>query len=74
MSMKRPLVRLFGVVGVVVLVGLIVPSLQRLPRIGWLPDTSEPSVHGTLGPNYPQKLQLTSVLAHAPGFTVFENL
>lgn len=72
--MNRPLARLLGVLGVVVLVGFILPSFSRLPRLGWLPDTPASTVKGPLGPDYPQKHHLTSVLAHAPGFTVFENL
>ena len=72
--MNRPLARLFGVLGVVVLVGFILPPLSRLPRVGWLPDTQEAAVKGPLEPKYPEKHHLTSVLAHAPGFTVFENL
>lgn len=72
--MNRPLARLLGVLGVVVLVGFILPGLARLPRVGWLPDTPAPGVKGPLEPLYPQKHHLTSVLAHAPGFTVFENL
>lgn len=72
--MNRPLARLLGVLGVVVFVGFVLPSLSRLPRLGWLPDTPAPSVRGPLDPAYPKEHHLTSVLAHAPGFTVFENL
>lgn len=71
---SRPLARLLGIVGIVAVVGFLVPAWHR-SEIGWLPDVLRAhDVSFAAEPGYPAKNKLTSVLAHAPGFTVFENL
>lgn len=75
----RPVARLLGIIGIVIVVGLFVPAWQRA-EIGWLPDArssqgSSTSLTGSpLEPGYATKNKFTTALAHAPGFTVFENL
>lgn len=75
----RPVARLLGIIGIVIVVGLLVPAWQRAD-IGWFPDprsahSNSASLTGSpLEPGYTTKNKFTTVLAHAPGFTVFENL